>query len=94
MELTISQPVINPSRYLKPPGTKAKHLLYPKLQMLALLITNQYHLQHQFCQMHKQLYQQHGETLPKQNTTIYSKDGQTFVVKEILGRRIQKRFVI
>ena len=28
--------------------------------------------------MHKQLYQQHGKTLPKQNTTT---DGQTFMVK-------------
>ena len=67
----------------KLPGTKAKHPLYPKLQMLALLISNQFHLQHQFRQMHKQLYQQHGETLPKQNTTVHSKDGQTFVVKGI-----------
>ena len=30
-----------------------------------------------------QLYQQHGETLPKQNTTVHSKDGQTFVVKGV-----------
>ena len=63
--------------------TKAKPPLYPKLQMLAFLISNQFHLQHQFRQMHKQLYQQHGETLPKQNTTVHSKDGQTFVVKGI-----------
>ena len=28
--------------------------------------------------MHKQLYQQHGKTLPKQNTTT---DGQTFMAK-------------
>ena len=28
--------------------------------------------------MHKQLYQQHGKTLPKQNTTT---DGKTFMVK-------------
>ena len=83
MELAISQPIIIPSRYLKLPGTKAKHTLYPKLQMLALLILIQFHLQHQFRQMHKQLYQQHGETLPKQNTTVHSKDGQTFVVKGI-----------
>ena len=51
--------------------------------MLALLISNQSHLQHQFRPMNKQLYQQHGETLPKQNTTVHSKDGQTFVVKRI-----------
>ena len=75
-------------------STQIKHLLYPELQVLALLIMNKYHLQHQFCQMHEQLYQQHGETLLKQNTTVYSKDGQTFVVKGILDRRIQKRFVI
>ena len=43
----------------------------------------QFHLQHQCRQMHKQLYQHHGETLPKQNTTIHSKDGQTFVVKGV-----------
>ena len=83
MELTISQPGIITSRYLKIPGTKAKHSLYPKLQMLALLISNQYHLQYQFHQMHKQLHQQHGETLPKQNTIVHSKDRQTFVVKGI-----------
>ena len=83
MELAISPPIIIPSRYLKLPGTNAKHTLYPKLQMLALLISIQFHLQHQFRQMHKQLYQQHGETLPKQNTTVHSKDGQTFVVKGI-----------
>ena len=51
--------------------------------MLALLILNRFHLQHQFRQMQKQLYQQNGETLPKQNTTVYSKDGQTFVVKGV-----------
>ena len=51
--------------------------------MLALLISNQFHLHHQFSQMHKQLYQQHGETLPKQNTTVHSKDGHTFVVKGV-----------
>ena len=83
MELAISQPIIIPSQYLKLPGTKAKHPLYPKLQMLALLILNQFHLQHQFRQIHKQLYQQHGETLPKQNTIVQSKDEQTFVVKGI-----------
>ena len=77
MELAISQLIIIPSR------TRAKHPLYPKLQMLAFLIPNQFHLQHQFRQMHKQLYQQHGETLPKQNIIVYSKDGQTFVVKGI-----------
>ena len=51
--------------------------------MLALLIFNRFHLQHQSRQMHKQLYQQNGETLPKQNKTVYSKDGQTFVVKGV-----------
>ena len=30
MELATSQPIIIPSRYLKLPGTKAKHPLYPK----------------------------------------------------------------
>ena len=82
-ELAISPPIIIPSRYLKLPGTKAKHPLYPKLQMLAFLISNQFHLQHQFRQIHKQLYQQHGETVPKQNTTVHSKDGQTFVVQGV-----------
>ena len=81
MELAILPPIIISSRYLKLSGTKAKHPLYLKLQMLALFILNQFHLQHQFHQMHKQLYQQHGETLPKQKTTVYSKYGQTFVVK-------------
>ena len=38
--------------------------------MLGLLISNQFHLQHQFCQMHKQLYQQHGETKAKYNSTF------------------------
>ena len=83
MELAVSPPIIIPSRYPKLRGTKAKPPLYSKLQMLALLISNQFHLQHRFRQMHKQLYQQHGETLPKQNKTVHSKDGQTFVVKGI-----------
>ena len=73
MKVTISQPIIIPSRYLKLPRTKAKHLLYPKLQILASLISNQFHLQHQFRQLHKQLYQQHGETLPEQNTKYIQK---------------------
>ena len=83
MEFAISPPIIIPSRHLKLPGTKTKHQLYLKLQMFASLISNQFHLQHQYRQMHKQLYQQHGETLPKQNTTVHSKDGQTFVVKGV-----------
>ena len=33
--------------------------------------------------MRKQLYQQRGETLSKQNTTVHSKDGQIFVAKGV-----------
>ena len=46
-------------------------------------MSNQSHLQHQFRQMHKRLYQQYGVKLPKQNITVYSKDGETFVVKGV-----------
>ena len=70
MELAVSLPIIISSRQLKLPGTKEKHPLYPKLQMLGLLISNQFHLQHQFCQMHKQLYQQHRKTKAKYNSTF------------------------
>ena len=45
--------------------------------MLVLLILNQFHLQHRFRQMHKQLHQQHGEALPKQNKIVHPKEGQT-----------------
>ena len=83
MELVISPLIIIPSRLLKLPGTKAKHPVYLKLQMLALLVMDQFHLQHQFRQINKQLYQEHEETLPKQNTTVHSKDGQSFVAKGI-----------
>lgn len=83
MELAISPPIIISSWYLKLPGTKEKHPLYSKLQLLATLMSNQSYLQHQFRQMHKRLYQQHGVKLPKQNITVYSKDGETFIVKGV-----------
>ena len=51
--------------------------------MLALLMSIHFHLQHQIRQMRKQLYQQRGETLSKQNTTVHSKDGQIFVAKGV-----------
>ena len=52
--------------------------------MLALLMSKQLHLQHQFHQMHKQLNQQHEESLPKQNAVLlHSKNGQAFVVKGV-----------
>ena len=67
--------------------------------MLARLITNQYHLENQFRKMHKQICQQRGDTLQNRNTTAHSKDGPTFLVKEVSihcthQRRIQKRFAI
>ena len=83
MGLAISPPIIIPIPYLKLPGTKEKHLLHLKLHLLVLLISSQIHLQHQFRQMHKQLCQQYGETPAKQNRTLHSKDGQTFVVKRV-----------
>ena len=73
MELAISPPITIPSRYLKLPGIKEKHPLYPELQMLALLISNQAHLQHQFRQIHKQLYQQNDGQTFKRWTNFYSK---------------------
>ena len=49
-------------------GTKEKHVLYPQLHMLVLLCRTSFIHNINFL---KQLYHQHGETLPKQNTTIH-----------------------
>ena len=83
MELPISLPIIISNQYTKLPETSKRHPTHPKLWMMALLITNRYHLQNQFRKMHKQIYQQCGETLQNRNTTIHSNDGPIFVVKEV-----------
>ena len=83
MELAFSLPIMISNQYTKLPETSKRHPTHAKLWMMALLITNRYHLQNQFRKMHKQIYQQCGETLQNRNTTIDSKDGPIFVVKEV-----------
>ena len=90
MKLAIAQAITIPNQHLEFPGIKKTHPFHLKLQMMALLISNLYHLQDKFYQMHHQLYQQRGEklymwreTVQNQNKTTTSNDEPTFVVKGV-----------
>ena len=48
LELAVEQPMIIESKYLQLPGTNQKHLLYPKLRLLAVMCTRDQHKQAQF----------------------------------------------
>ena len=80
----IKTPITFSSQHLQLPGTNSKHPLYPKLKLVAFLLSNKTSEHKTYLVQQRKLFWPHGEQQLKTGTTQHTVNDRNFLMRETL----------